>query len=497
MEQKRPNRDQLIELARTDPESIADLVLMLWDRVEALEAKVAQLERNSRNSSKPPSTDGGNFTNPPKPKSLRKKSGRKRGGQKGHRGDTLSQTADPDIIIEHHLGKNQSCPKCGTPLDKIQEGLQAEFCECRQVFDLPAIRLIVTEHRIEKQRCSECGETVTAPFPVGVNAPVQYGEKVRATALYLGAYQLLPYARLAELFSDLFTCPLSAGTLANFVKRGGTDAKNAIAPVREALAESEVAHADETGCRVEGKLQWLHVFSSLRLTSYHIDAKRGWEGMTRAGLLGRYEGKLIHDFLSGYYKFSCRHFLCGAHLLRELIYLHEELGQAWASDMIELLLEAKKLRDRDDARTEKSRRVIGEETRQRIRMRYCEIVLEGLSANPEPPPLAKPKRGRVKRSKALNLLIRLEERYEEVMGFFEYQGIPFDNNLAERDLRMMKTQEKISGTFRAASHAEHFADLRSVISTARKQSRNLFQTLEWMIRSPHETGAALADDSMT
>lgn len=498
MKQNRPTREQLIELAKTDPEAIADLVLALWDRVdqlqarcEELEAKVAQLERNSRTSSKPPSSDSGNFTNPPKPKSLRKKSGRKPGGQKGHKGDTLKRVANPDHIVEHRLEKDLRCPKCGETIPGTGAELTSDSCECRQVFELPAIRLEVTEHRAEKRRCHQCGTQVTAAFPEGVNAPAQYGERVRATALYFGVHQLLPYQRLAQTFADVFQAPLSEGTLGNMIKGGGVKAAEAMTPVREALVEAEVAHADETGCRVKGKRHWLHVFSTAKLTSFHIDKKRGHEGMNRPGLLGRFRGKLIHDFLSGYYRLLCRHFLCGAHLLRELTYLHEQMNQPWAKDMIELLLEAKKLRDREDARDPEARHVIGEKTRERIRNRYCEIVLAGLAINPEPPPMPKGKRGRVKRSKALNLLIRLEGRYEEIMGFFEYDGIPFDNNQAERDLRMMKTREKISGTFRSDEHATLFADIRSVVSTARKQSRNLLDTLAEMLRAPEHLGESL------
>ncbi len=232
------------------------------------------------------------------------------------------------------------------------------------------------------------------------------------------------------------------------------------------------------------------MFSTTKLTSYHIDAKRGHEGMNRPGLLERFKGKLVHDFLSSYHRLPCRHFLCAAHLLRELTYLHEQMDQPWAKDMIELLLEAKKLREREGARGATARRVIGEKTRQRICGRYCEIVLAGLAINPEPPSAPK-RRGRVKRSKALNLLIRLEDRYEEIMGFFEYEGIPFDNNQAERDLRMMKTREKISGTFRTGEHSTLFADLRSVISTARKQSRNLLVTLAQMLHTPEVLGNSL------
>ncbi len=496
MSQPRPTREQLIELAKSDPEAIADIVLKLWDRVDALEAKVAELERNSRNSSKPPSTDKGNFSHPPKPKSLRKKSNRKAGGQKGHQGDTLSRSENPDQVIEHRLPVDELCPKCGTLLEGAHaEALSPDCCECRQVFDLPAIRLIITEHRSEKRSCPECGESVSAAFPEGINAPVQYGEKVRATSLYLAVYQLIPYGRLSEVFADIFSCPISKGTLANFIKKGGRLATKTMEPVREALVKARVAHADETGCRVGGKRNWLHVFSTPKLTSYHIDKKRGLEGMNRPGLLGRFRGSLVHDFLSSYYRLVCRHFLCGAHHLRELTYLHEEMDQKWAFDMIALLLEAKKLREREDSRGEGERRVIGEKTRDRIRGRYSEIVLVGLAQNPEPEKADKPKRGRVKRSKALNMLIRLEDRYEEVMGFFEYAGVPFDNNQAERDLRMMKTREKISGTFRSEGHATHFADIRSVVSTARKQSRRLLQTLTDMLRSPKKLGSSLATDS--
>ncbi len=487
-------------MARTDPEAMVDLVLALWDRVEALEAKIAAMERNSRTSSKPPSSDKGNFGNPPKPKSQRTRSGKKPGGQKGHRGDTLHKTDAPDHVVEHRLDERAVCPNCGAGLKgaSSRAPLEAEACECRQVFELPAIRIEITEHRAEKGFCARCGKLVTAGFPEGVGAPVQYGPGVQAAALYLGGYQLIPFQRLAETFAELFGCPISQGTLANFIKRGGGKAAEAMEPVREALLEAPVAHGDETGCTLHGRRHWLHVFSTASLTCYHIDAKRGGEAMERMGLLARFRGNLIHDFLGAYYRFqNCRHFLCNAHLLRELTYLHEQMDQPWAADMIELLREAKKLRDRQRALPGGSRRVIGEKTLLRIQMRYCRIVLEGLALNPEPPPPPKAKRGRVKRSKALNLLIRLDERYEEIMGFFEYENVPFDNNQAERDLRMMKTREKISGTFRSETHARAFCDIRSLISSVRKQSREMIGSLTTLVRSPKTLGNQLAGADQT
>ncbi len=496
---ERPTREQLIELAKTDPEAIADLVLALLDRIEILEAKVAALERNSRTSSKPPSSDKGNFGNPPKPKSRRSKTGRKRGGQKGHRGETLHQSDSPDHIVEHRLDDDALCPNCGARLeDSACIGLEPGDCECRQVFELPAIRIEITEHRAEKKLCPWCATAVRAGFPEGVKAPVQYGPGVQGAALYLGGYQLIPYQRLSETFAELLGCPLSPGTLANFVKRGGKNAAAAMVPVRDALVNAPVAHADETGCTLHGKRHWLHVFCTDSLSCYHIDAKRGGEAMERMGLLPQYRGCLVHDFLSAYYRFTnCDHFLCNSHLLRELTYIHEEMNQQWAADMIKLMLEAKELSDRQKSLPEGSRRVIGEKRRERIQMRYCQIVLEGLEVNPEPPPPLKPKRGRVKRSKPLNLLIRFDQRYEEIMGFFEYDHVPFDNNQAERDLRMMKVREKISGTFRSDSHARAFCDIRSIISSARKQSLEIVRTLATLIQSPLSLGKQLVSTNRT
>jgi transposase len=479
-------------MARNDPEAIADLVLALWDRGEALEAKIASLEMNSRNSSKPPSSDKGNFTGAPPKKRERKKSRRKPGGRKGHKGHTLEQAENPDRIVEHRIAPGDVCPKCGAPLE---DGARPDCGECerRQVFDLPALRFEITEHRAERRICANCGQTARAPFPEGVDAPAQYGAGFRTLALYLGGENHIPFHRLSRIFSDLFGGGPGVGALSNFVKHAGKKAEKAGEFIKQAVSEAAAAHFDETGFRLLGKLHWLHVASTARLTCYHIDEKRGAEAMRNFGILEKFCGRAVHDYFKSYYQFEdFLHALCNAHLIRELIFLHEQLGEKWAAKMIALLLEAKMLRTREDARPPGSRRVLGAGTRKRIRREYFAIVGEGRRENPEPGPPPPGRRGRPKRGKPLNMLDRLESRYDEIMAFFECEGVPFDNNQAERDIRMMKLHDKISGTFRSEEHARAFCNLRSVISTARKQGRNVMETLSELLSSPEALGRSLA-----
>ena len=495
MADERPDRYMLIEEAVQNPEGVVDILLTLWDRSVELEKQyVAQekrlrdLERNSRNSSKPPSSDRSNLAKPPKPKpkSLRKSSGKKPGGQPGHKGSNLEMVDNPDHIIETKIEPGSRCMVCGEILPA------GDYCsskcepEVRQSFELPAIKLEVTEFRNERTICAACDHINVAPFPDEVKARTQYGPNLKATAIYLANYQLIPYERLAELFTDLFQCPLSQGTLANFIKAGGRQAGSVVEYINDVIRESDTVHADETGCRVHGTRQWLHVASTLEYTSYMIHPKRGFEALQDFGILEGFTGNLIHDYYSSYYKyFLCMHFQCIAHILRELIYLYEEMDQSWAKKMKNLLLEAKLLRERESQRLPGQRKVIGDQTRHRIQDEYADIVLEGYSKNPEPEPIPG-KRGKPKRGKALNLLIRFENEYEEIMGFFEYDNIPFDNNQAERDLRMMKTREKISGTFRSTEHTQAFCNIRSVISTLKKQGRSVMSGISEMMRTPSQ-----------
>jgi transposase len=339
------DRKQLEELAEAGASVTvpAALLLALINKIEMLEEEVAELKRNSRNSSKPPSSDRG------KPNGTKGGAGdgkgrgkRKQGGQPGHGGHTLRRTANPDNTVTHHLPA--SCGHCGAGL----AGAGLDRYDTRQVFDLPAeIKVEVTEHRAAVGTCTCCGKRVKAQFPEGVSAPVQYGARIRALVVYLHVYQLLPCGRLSELCADVFNCRLSPGTVANLLHGGGSRAGPLAEKIKGEVRGAPFMHLDETGMNLFGKNHWLHTASTPRFTYLHIDAKRGREALEATGVLEGYTGWAIHDFFPSYYHYAgCGHGLCNAHHLRDLTYVDEELGQRWAGEMIGLLLEAKAIRDR-------------------------------------------------------------------------------------------------------------------------------------------------------
>jgi transposase len=440
-------------------ETVVRVLLMMDARIRALEERVDSLEnqlaKNSRNSSKPPSSDG---FRKPAPKSLREKSERKSGGQPGHTGHTLKMADKPDHTEVHRV---KECEHCGRSLaDQSSDNF-----EKRQVYDLPPLRLIVTEHQAEIKTCP-CGHLNKAAFPNGVNAPVQYGNGVKAAAVYLKNYQLLPYARTCELMGDLFGCPLSEGTLANIMAQSRNLAEAPVEMIKKQISQAAVAHFDETGSRVEGRLWWTHTASTAAATCYGIHRKRGREATDEIGILPAFMGRAIHDFWKAYFGYDSLHGLCNAHHLRELIFVHEQHGQDWAERMIDCLIDIK---DAVDAAGETTDRLAAEKVRV-FETRYRHILDEGYAQNPLPaqPRAAKKKRGRRKKTKPRNLLERLDEHRDQALAFMYDFNVPFDNNQAERDLRMMKVQQKISGMFRTEDGAEAFCRIRSYISTARK-----------------------------
>ena len=458
--------DQQEERLRVQQELIASLE----ERVKELEDRLAQ---NSRNSSKPPSSDP---VNKPKPKSLRTRSGNMPGGQKGHPGRTLSLAKNPDHIVLH---SPEEYEWCGQML--AQEEVEASGYERRQVIDIPPLlALAVTEHRAQRKRCAGCGRTTTAPFPAEVDArrkepaAVSYGPRIEALSAYLMSYQLLPYERTSELLSDLFGEPApGAGTLYSALRRCFEGLEQAEGAIKTGLRQAQVGHFDETGLRVGGEGMWVHVASTSKLTHYAVHEKRGSEATKEIGILPSFGGVAVHDGLTAYDKYEqCAHALCNAHHLRELTFVEEEHEQKWAGRMKALLWEIEEAVRKEDACGGMH---LAPEKIAKFEACYQGLLEDGLKANP--PPKRTGKRGRPKQSKGKNLVDRLDKHREAVLRFMHDFRVPFDNNQAERDLRMVKVRQKISGCFRTMEGAEAFLRIRGYISTIRKQGENVLAAL--------------------
>ena len=462
----------MIREAPSEPSKEELIALIAAQRAElaALKAQIAELERrlglNSSNSGKPPSSDG--LKKPARVKSLREHSGNKPGGQKGHKGETLRQVADPDQVIDHYP---PACATCGVGLDPQTSVSHS----ARQVFDLPEPQpLVVTEHRAHDCQCAACGTKTRGLFPDGVNAPVQYGIRIQSFVIYLLHYQLLPEARLAELMADLFGVKLAAATIATMSRTCAERLRSFAETVRDLVAGAPVKHMDETGFRIGGKTQWLHVASTALLTFYRVCARRG-------SLLTNVAGIVVHDHWKPYYTMQgVLHALCNAHHLRELKALVEIEKEDWARKMQRLLRRACHVANlaRERGVALKPRLV------ERVERCYDAILAEGLAFHEAQPPLAtattkagRQHRGRTPRRIGHNLLLRLVTRKQDTLRFLNDPAVPFTNNQAERDVRMMKVKQKISGGFRCQEGASNFAAIRSFISTAKKQGWNVIQTI--------------------
>lgn len=427
----------------------------LHARVEKLEA---QLTKNSTNSHKPPSSDG---LKKPMPKSRRESGKRKSGGQPGHKGETLAMVAAPDEVIVHALRR---CEHCHHDLS----GTAVMGLVKRQVFDIPPLRLQVTEHQAEVKVCPGCQHTGRAAFPQRVNAPTQYGPNVLAQAVYLHSYHLLPLARLREWFVDCVGQGLSEGTLQGALAQMAEAVAPALDTIYEGLTRSKVVHLDETGLRIAQRTGWLHTASTPALTYYTVHSQRGDEAMLDAGVLPNCHGWAVHDGFQPYFTFeTVRHALCHAHHLRELQFLVEHYDAKWADAMQTLLLTMKQ---------HKQEHPDGLPTSliHALEAQFDALLKQGFREHPvlpRPPNSNK----RVAQHPATNLLIRLRDYHDAVLAFIHYPQVPFDNNLAERDLRMMKVKQKISGCFRTWTGAELFAAIRTYLSTARKQGVSMLR----------------------
>ena len=450
------------------PPEVEELIASLKREIEALRAENAELRRrlglDSSNSSKPPSSDG--LKKKPRIfRSLRTRSGKPSGGQKGHRGDTLRQVVTPDRIVERAAAR---CRHCCAGLDAGS----VVGAEKRQVFDLPERIIEVTEYRAAIHCCPNCRGETRAAFPEGVVSPTQYGERIKAAAIYLNVQQLIPEDRAAQALSDLFGAPLICpASIVAWVGKKARELGQVYEAIGQRVAEAGVRCLDETGYRVAGKLHWLHTTSSQAFTFYRAGEKRG---DIPAALLG---GVVVHDHFLAYRGMDgVDHAFCNAHILRELQALSEFENEPWAELMRAMLLDANAA---VNTARDAGASALAPQTLAAFVERYWVAVRLGLAFHRQLPKLEtkSPSRGRAKQRPGHNLLERLKAFKAETLRFMTDFDVPFTNNLAEQDLRMMKVKMKISGCFRTLEGARIFARLRSVVSTARKQTCNILQTL--------------------
>ena len=444
---------------------LQETFLALAERIQKLED---QLAKNSRNSGKPPSSDG---YEKPAPKSRRTRSRKKSGGQVGHAGHTLEAVGKPDTIEIHEVSH---CANCQASLQSVP----AIALEKRQVFDLPEVCIEVTEHQAEIKVCPSCQSQTKAAFPFGVSQPVQYGNRIKSRMSYLHEYQLLPLGRVQETLQDFYGQNIAEGTILSACE----ELAGQVAPVQQAVKghlthKTDVAGFDETGIRVEGKLHWCHVACTDLLTYYEIHAKRGKMAMDEIGILPNFKGRAIHDDLPSYFQYSIEHGLCNVHHLRSLEFLLERYpqGQGWVKKLRDLLLEIKSAVEKAIT---KAKTRLPAKTLANFSTRYDALLKQGFKLNPaERRPAQKPKRGRPKQSFARNLLLRLRDHKQAVLTFMYDFKVPFDNNQAERDIRMLKVKQKVSGCFRSRRSADIFCVIRSYISMARKNGKSVLDVL--------------------
>jgi transposase len=462
------------ELEGLTREELIDIIQKLQKQLMEQNKRIAELERklnkDSHNSSKPPSSDG--FKRVEKTKSEREKTERTTGGQKGHKGHTLQFSKTPDHVIVHEL---KECASCGKSLDTVE----VEEYDRRQVLDVPPIKIEVTEYRAEIKTCPCCHKKQQAPFLDEVKEPIRYGKRLEALMMYWHHYQLIPYDRVVEMLEDLCDHSMSEGTIANMTRRLSKKLENTEEQIKQRILQSYAVNMDETGMEQNKQLEWLHVYSTDQYTYYSVHEKRGSEAMNEIDFLPEFQGTAVHDAWRSYFLYTdCTHALCNAHLLRELTFLFEHEKQEWAGELRSLFREMK-------VQVDQKRNLglgLGEAKITDLENRFDEIVQRGCELNPPATKEVK-KKGRTKQSPARNLLDRLIRYRSSILLFLRDPQIPFDNNQAERDVRMMKVKQKISGTFRSPEGAKAFCRIRGFISTVKKQGMRVLESIQQALRN--------------
>lgn len=463
--QSKPTREEMRAIYAQGEEAVVALVEGLFKIIEALEARIQVLEdqrgKHSGNSGKPPSSDG---LSKPSPKSQRVRSGKRSGGQKGHRGYRLEAVTHPDKRERHEL---RSCEHCQAALSEVA----VAGVERRQVFELPEVRLEVTEHEAEVKECPVCGRRSQARFPASVRQPTQYGPRFRAQLAYFHSGQFIPLARTAAVMEGLYGQRVSQGTIVKAVREVAQRVTPVVEALKDYLAETaEAVHVDETGARVKGKLHWIHSAGTPTVTVLGIHPKRGKEGIDAQGILPRRRGWCVHDGLKSYASYPLRHALCNAHHLRELTFIAERYQHQWARDLRHFLAHLKAV---VDAARQTARRSFDLEQRAHADDRYAILLAQAAEEIGYASPLT--------HNPPRSLLKRLRDAQAQVLAFTHDFSVPFDNNLAERDIRMVKVQQKVSGGFRQLSAAHAFCTVRSYLATAHKNAQSslsvLFQAL--------------------
>ena len=476
------SKDERIEALIKENSELKQLIYKLYTTIEQQSAVIEQLKqtiaelneklnKNSKNSGKPPSSDG---LKKPVTKSLRQKSGKKPGGQQGHDGTHLAVIAEPDEVIKHIP---ESCKGCSNISKCIEQ--RACITEKRRVIDA-----VVTVHVIEHQKISfvKCPfydeRTIRGEFPSDISATVQYGKNLKALVVALNTVGMVSIKRTHEILGNVFCIPLSTGTISSMVKKCAYNIKNTVDTIRQKVIDSAIGHFDETGTRVEGSTMWVHNSSTEQYTYLSVHQKRGIEGMEANGVLNKFRGVAVHDCWKSYWKYDITHAVCCAHLLRELTGIEENYaGQIWATKFKELLLKMKRIKEKA-IQAEKSK--LSYYHLHKFDINYDSILQEAFEMNP-PPVITEKKRGRKKKGKILALITRLLEYKGSVCLFVKTFAVPFDNNLAERDIRMIKVKTKVSGCFRTKDGADDFLKIMSYVGTAKKLGINSYEAIRQAI----------------